>query len=107
MGTSRFAVVLVAAIGSAFAADPPPLILSHGWIVVRTGARERTVLEKAGFRIAPTINRHEGQGAVSVTVELLNGFLELHSQPRGLTDGMKPARHRDSFGSLHFLARGC
>lgn len=77
MGAWRFAVLLVAGIGSAFAADAPPLALSHCWIVVRTGAPERKALEKAGFRIAPTINRHEGQGTSSVTVELLNGFLEL------------------------------
>jgi len=63
-------------IGSAFAAAPP-LTLSHCWIVVTTGAPERTALEKAGFRIAPTVNRHDGQGTASVTVELLNGFLEL------------------------------
>ncbi len=73
----RLAAVLVAAMGSAFAADAPPLTLSHAWIVVRTGARERTALEKAGFRIAPAINRHDGQGTASITVELLNGFLEL------------------------------
>jgi hypothetical protein len=52
-------------------------MLSHAWIVVATGAPERAALEKAGFRIAPTVNRHEGQGTASVTVELLNGFLEL------------------------------
>ncbi len=73
----RFAVLLSAAIGPALAADAPPLMLNHAWIVVRTGARERTALEKAGFRIAPAINRHEGQGTASITVELLNGFLEL------------------------------
>ena len=77
MRASRFAVWLVAATGSAFAAHAPPLTLSHTWIVVTTGARERSALEKAGFRIAPAINRHEGQGTASVTVELLNGFLEL------------------------------
>jgi hypothetical protein len=44
--------------------------------VVATGARERAALEKTGFRIAETVNRHEGQGTPSVTVELLNGFLE-------------------------------
>jgi len=53
------------------------LKLSHAWIVVKTGAPERTALEKAGFRIAPTVNRHDGQGTASVNVELLNGFLEL------------------------------
>ena len=61
----------------ALLAGSPPFRLSHVWIVVRTGAPERTVLEKAGFRIAPTVNRHDGQGTASVTVELLNGFLEL------------------------------
>jgi hypothetical protein len=54
-----------------------PFKLSHAWIVVTTGAPERRALEKAGFRIAPTVNRHNGQGTASVTVELLNGFLEL------------------------------
>lgn len=68
---------LSAAWGMAVAADAPPLQLTHGWIVVKTGAPERVSLEKAGFRIAPTVNRHEGQGTASITVELLNGFLEL------------------------------
>ena len=72
-----FAALFAAPIGGAFAADTPPLGLSHAWIVVATGARERAALEKAGFRIAPTVNRHDGQGTASVTVELLNGFLEL------------------------------
>jgi len=70
-------VVIAASLAPAFAAEAPPLTLSHGWIVVATGARERAALEKAGFRIAPAVNRHEGQGTASVTVELLNGFLEL------------------------------
>src|SRR5262245_37112140 len=50
----------------------PPLTLSHAWVVVTTGAPERAALEKIGFRIAPTVNRHDGQGTSSVTVELLN-----------------------------------
>ena len=58
-------------------AQAPPLTLSHAWIVVATGAPERRALEKAGFRIAPTVNHHDGQGTSSITVELLNGFLEL------------------------------
>ena len=77
MGVWRFAILLVLVFGSATAADAPPLALSHAWIVVRPGAPERAALEMAGFRIAPTINRHNGQGTASVTVELLNGFLEL------------------------------
>src|SRR5882724_4301976 len=67
----------VAPITLAFTEDTPPLALSHTWIAVTTGAPERRALEKAGFRIAPTVNRHDGQGTASVTVELLNGFLEL------------------------------
>jgi hypothetical protein len=62
---------------SAFQSDKRPLALSHAWIVVPTGAPQRTVLENAGFRIAPTINRHDGQGTASVSVEFLNGFFEL------------------------------
>jgi hypothetical protein len=83
MRASAFAGLLVATMASAFAAGAPgapgapPLTLSHSWIVVTTGAPERTALERAGFRIAPTVNRHDGQGTASVTVEFLNGFLEL------------------------------
>lgn len=77
MGVLRFALILVTAGGVARAADAPPLLLSHCWIMVGTGAPERSALEKAGFRIAPTINRHTGQGTASISVELLNGFLEL------------------------------
>jgi hypothetical protein len=67
----------VASIGSGVLATEHPFALSHVLISVTTGAPERKALEKAGFRIAPTINRHDGQGTASVTVELLNGFLEL------------------------------
>jgi hypothetical protein len=77
MRTSQFAGLFVATMISASGAQAPPLALSHSWIVVTTGAPERKALEKAGFRIAPTVNRHEGQGTASVTVEFLNGFLEL------------------------------
>jgi len=73
----RFAGLFAVLAGRAFAADVPPISLSHAWIVVTTGAPERAALQKAGFRIAPTVNRHDGQGTASVTVELLNGFLEL------------------------------
>ena len=69
-------IVALLAIVAAISA-PPPVALSHAWIVVTTGAPERAALEKAGFQIAPTVNRHDGQGTASVTVELENGFLEL------------------------------
>src|SRR5207244_5903417 len=72
-----FAGRFVASAGAILAAEAPPLTLIHAWIVVATGAPERAALEKAGFRIAPTVNRHEGQGTASITVEFLNGFLEL------------------------------
>ncbi len=68
---------LVVTMAPALAAQAPPLALSHSWIVVTTGAPERKALERAGFRIAPTVNRHEGQGTASITIEFLNGFLEL------------------------------
>ena len=54
-----------------------PLALDHVWIFVAPGALERKALEKAGVRIAPDVNRHEGQGTASVTVEFLNRYLEL------------------------------
>lgn len=77
IAVSRIAVRMCLVPCLAFAAQPPPLSLSHAWIVVPPGAKERTLLEQAGFRVAPTVNRHEGQGTASITVELLNGFLEL------------------------------
>src|SRR5262245_2582369 len=54
------------------------LQLDHVWIAVPPGAApERAALEQAGFRIAPTVNHHAGQGTSSLTVELENGYLEL------------------------------
>jgi hypothetical protein len=55
----------------------PPLEVDHLMIHVAAGAPERIALERAGFRIAPDLNQHEGQGTASITVELANGFLEL------------------------------
>ncbi len=77
MPRSLLVSALIALQVPALAMDPAPFKLSHAWIVVTTGAPERKALEKAGFRIAPTVNRHGGQGTASVSVELLNGFLEL------------------------------
>lgn len=75
MKASRFATL--ALLAPLACGGQPPLMLDHAWIVVTTGAPERAALERAGFRIAPTVNRHEGQGTASITIELLNGFLEL------------------------------
>ncbi|HXU29695.1 MAG TPA: VOC family protein [Thermoanaerobaculia bacterium] len=79
MRSFRFApwILVLSTFAAGCASHPPPLALSHAWIVVPTGATERTLLEQAGFRIAPTVNRHDGQGTASITVEFQNGFLEL------------------------------
>ncbi len=77
MKLSRFSALTFMASSFGSAANSPPLALDHAWIVVTTGAPESGLLEKAGFRIAPTINHHEGQGTASVSFEFLNGFLEL------------------------------
>lgn len=71
-------VILVAGgVPSALAADPPVLQPDHAWIVVGPGAKERKLLERAGFRFAPGVHRHDGQGTASITIEFLDGFLEL------------------------------
>jgi hypothetical protein len=78
--------VAVAGLDGCAAARPPaaaegggasPLALDHIWIVVAPGAPEREALERAGLRIAPGVNRHDGQGTTSVTYEFENTFLEL------------------------------
>jgi hypothetical protein len=77
MPSPRLASVAAATALLACAPNAPPLVLDHAWIVVAAGAPERVKLEQAGFVIAPSVNRHDGQGTASITVELLNGFLEL------------------------------
>jgi hypothetical protein len=70
----------IAAMLSACNTPPEPtssLGLDHILIFVSPGAPERSALSEAGFTIAPSVNRHDGQGTASVTVELLNAFLEL------------------------------
>jgi hypothetical protein len=54
-----------------------PVAFDHLWIVVQTGAPERAVLERAGFRFDPVVSRHDGQGTASVTAEFRNAYLEL------------------------------
>jgi hypothetical protein len=54
-----------------------PVAFDHVWIVVQPGAPERALLEQAGFRLDPRVNRHDGQGTASVTAEFHNAFLEL------------------------------
>ncbi len=75
-----FAIIVAAAFLGAPAGvsvEAPPLQFDHVWIMVSPGAPERAALEKAGFQIAPTVNRHDGQGTASITVEFQNAFLEL------------------------------
>jgi len=55
----------------------PQVELDHIWLAVTAGAPERTELERAGFRLAPGVNRHDGQGTASITVEFADRFLEL------------------------------
>lgn len=64
---------------------PLPLEIDHLMIHVGPGARERVALERAGFRIAPAVNEHDGQGSASLTVELSNGFLELAWRDTGVS----------------------
>lgn len=77
----RLLAALVASVFVLASGESPraeaPVELDHVWIVVSPGAPERAALERAGFRVAPALNRHEGQGTASVTVELQNAFLEL------------------------------
>ena len=74
---ARLGPLLLAAASAGCASPPPPLVPDHAWIVVATSAPERASLERAGFLIAPTVNRHDGQGTASITVEFDNAFLEL------------------------------
>jgi Glyoxalase-like domain len=62
---------------NAAAAAPPRLQFDHVWIMVSANAPERAPLERAGFQIAKEINRHDGQGTASITVEFENSYLEL------------------------------
>jgi hypothetical protein len=53
------------------------LEVDHVILYVSRDAPERAALERAGFRVAPGVNEHEGQGTASVTIEFANSFLEL------------------------------
>jgi len=69
-----FVFVLV---GAAVAGTSPQIAFDHVWIVVSPNAPERSALERAGFQISPDVNRHDGLGTASVTVEFENSYLEL------------------------------
>jgi hypothetical protein len=53
------------------------LKFDHVWIVVTRDAPERAALERAGLKISPNVNRHDGQGTASISAEFLNAYIEL------------------------------
>jgi hypothetical protein len=71
------AALVFASQGAWGAVPQAPVALDHVWIMVSPGAPERKALAEAGFTIARAVNRHEGQGTASITVEFQNGYLEL------------------------------
>jgi hypothetical protein len=82
---------------TAFAqAKPGQLEVDHLMIHVAAGAPERAAFERAGFRIARAVNRHDGQGSASVTMEFANGFLELTWRDTSVSvaEGMDVVAHR-------------
>ncbi len=70
-------LVLILLATAAPAGAPSFIEFDHVWIMVSPNAPERAALERAGFQISPDVNRHEGQGTASITVEFENAFLEL------------------------------
>jgi hypothetical protein len=70
-------ITLLLLAASALMPAAPAIKYDHLWLVVTPDAPERAALERAGFHISPGINRHDGQGTASVTVEFYNFFLEL------------------------------
>lgn len=73
---ATLAVLLALATVNA-AAAPLRVQFDHAWIMVSPNEPERAALERAGFQIAKDVNRHDGQGTASITVEFENSFLEL------------------------------
>src|SRR5262249_37492272 len=63
---AMIAVALIAVLrGETRAAPVAPtshLAFDHAWIMVSPGAPERLALKRAGFEIAPGLNRNDGQG---------------------------------------------
>lgn len=62
---------------AALAKSQSPIEFDHLWIMVSPGGPERAALEHSGLQISPKVNRHDGQGTASITVEFENAFLEL------------------------------
>lgn len=68
-------VALFLWVSPAFAAAE--LEFDHVWIVVTRAAPERAALERAGLKISPGVNRHDGQGTASMTADFQNSYIEL------------------------------
>ena len=58
-------------------AEEAKLRFDHLFLLVSRDAPERAALERAGFRVDPAVNRHDGSGTASVMAEFEDGFIEL------------------------------
>jgi hypothetical protein len=76
LGFPAFALILLAGAATPTTTSSP-IELDHVWVMVSPNAPERDALKRAGLRISPEINRHDGQGTASITVEFENAYLEL------------------------------
>src|SRR5437762_12886477 len=72
-----FLAALLAATSVPMTAAAAELEFDHVWIVVSRDAPERAALERAGLKVSPNVNRHDGQGTASITAEFLNTYIEL------------------------------
>jgi len=74
-------IIVATSVLLAFTAAESPgqsgIEFDHFSIVVSPNAPERAALQQAGFEIAPGINRNDGQGTASISVEFENSYLEL------------------------------
>jgi len=75
--TFIFITGVVAVTAMCMTAAAAELEFDHVWIVVSRDAPERAALERAGLKISPDVNRHDGQGTASVSAEFFNAYIEL------------------------------
>ena len=75
--TLIFMIGVVALTSLRMTVAAPELEFDHVWIVVSRDAPERAALERAGLKISPEVNRHDGQGTASISAEFLNSYIEL------------------------------
>ena len=75
-GLGTLALILLAA-AAVPATAQSRIEFDHVWIMVSPNAPECAALERAGLQISPDLNRHDGQGTASITVEFENAYLEL------------------------------